>query len=198
VLDAPDTLADIQQSFTEALPRIEGLASAYLGFMRRDKDEAIAEVVGLSWKAYRDLSLRGMNVVKLLGKIVELSAKQVRCGRGLTNINPVRDIMSATARFRYAYRLDSLPLSDREDVAPEVIEAMRDDTSPAEAAMFRVDLEQWLAGLDERPRQIVGELVSGFNTVEVARLHRVSRMRIFQLRRELVDNWQSFQGEEHG
>jgi len=195
VLDAPDSLADIQQSFTEALPRIEGLASAYLGFMRRDKDEAIAETVALAWKSYRDLALRGMNVVKLLGKIVEFSARQVRCGRGLTNINPVQEVLSATARFRHGYQVNSLPLSERDDIAPELIEAMRDDTSPADEATFRVDLEEWLSGLDKRRQEIVGQLVSGWNTVEVARLHRISRMRIFQLRRELVDDWQSFQGE---
>lgn len=57
-----------------------------------------------------------------------------------------------------------------------------------------VDLEPWLDGLGERKQEIVGELLEGHNTVEVARLHRVSRMRIFQLRRELMESWERFHG----
>src|SRR4051812_158355 len=90
MLDTPEPLteeeivAEAQRSFTEALPRIEGLASAYLKMRRSErKDEAIAEVVAMSWKAYRQLSLQGRDVQKLLGKIVLFSAKAVRSGARL-------------------------------------------------------------------------------------------------------------------
>ena len=125
-----EALPDIQQSFTDALPRIEGLASAYLGY-QHDKEEAVAETIALSWQAYRDLALRGRDVVRLLGKIVEFSARRVRCGRGLTNINPARDVLSQIARFRNGYQMGSVPIGD-EPAAPEVLDALRNDDSPVD------------------------------------------------------------------
>jgi hypothetical protein len=200
MLDRPrsdtDALAAIQRSFTEALSRIEGLASPYLRMRRSEcKDEAIAETIALAWRSYRELALGGRDVVKLLGRIVEFSARNVRSGGRLVGRQPVRDVMSATARFRQQYAIHSLPLSERDATAPEVIEALREETSPAEEATFRADLEAWLAILDERERAIVTHLREGHSTVEVARLHRVSRMRIYQLRLGLVKKWDQLHEE---
>jgi len=192
---APD-LADIQQSFTEALPRIEGLASAYLRMKNSErKDEAIQEVVALSWKAYRDLVAQGRDVEKLLGRIVEFAAKQVRSGRRLGGAQPIRDIMSATCRFREEYRINSLPIG-REDAAPEINDALRYEDSPADQAVVNVDFQAWLDTLDGRQREIAEQLASGYNTVEVGRLQGVSRARIHQLRLILLEEWRRFNARQ--
>src|SRR5947209_1043643 len=105
-----DALAGIQREFAEALPRIEGLASAYLRMRPGErKAEAIAETVALTWKAYHDLALRGRDVVRLLGKIVEFSAKKVRSGGRLVGMHPIQDVMSPTCRFRSGHTINTLP-----------------------------------------------------------------------------------------
>jgi hypothetical protein len=192
-----DLLADVRQSFGLVLPKIEGLASAQHSRMHGErKDEAIAETVALAWKAYRDLALRGRNTEPLLGKIVEFSAKRVRSGGRLVGMHPVGDVMSPTARFRHDYSVGSLPLSE-EPAAPEIVDALSDDGgSPAELAAFRIDLEEWLSRLDQRHRTVAKQLLSGLNTVEVARLHKVTRTMIYHLRCDLLDDWQRFHNEE--
>ena len=192
--NAPD-LADIQRDFTDALPRIEGLASAYLGFMQRDKEDAVAEVVALSWRAYQDLALRGQDVVRLLGKIVEFAAKRVRCGRGLTNINPARDVLSQVARFTHRHVISTLPTGD-DETAPEVIEALRDHRSPADQAVMRTDYEAWIERLDDYRRDVAEKLASGLNTADVAKTRGVSRARIAQIRVQLIREWERFNGSE--
>ena len=61
---------------------------------------------------------------------------------------------------------------------------------------FRVDLEAWLVTLDERHRTVAQQLASGLNTLDVSKLHGVTRGRISQLREELIDAWERFQGDE--
>jgi hypothetical protein len=47
-------LADVQQSFADAYPRIEGLASAQHCRLKGErKEEAVAETVGIAWSEYR-------------------------------------------------------------------------------------------------------------------------------------------------
>jgi len=191
MLDAPD-LVDIQDSFAEALPRIEGLASAHLGFRRSDcKEDEIQEVVALAWQSYRSLALQGRDIDKLLGRIVEFAPRKVRSGGRLVGFHPIRDVMSPTSRFRHGHRVDSLPIG-REETAQEIVDALVDDASPADQAVVNVDVEAWLDTLDDRQRTIACNLASGLNTVEVARIHGISRARIHQLRLVLMKEWRRF------
>ena len=61
---------------------------------------------------------------------------------------------------------------------------------------FPVDAEGWLDGLDDRPRAVAEQLLSGLNTVEVARMHGVSRMMVYFIRQHLVKAWKDLFGEE--
>lgn len=184
----------VRESFAQALPRIEGMASAYLGMRHGDrKDEAIAEVVAISWKEYRQLALRGRAVEKLLGKIVWFAAKSVRSGRRLVGSHPIGDVMSPRARFRHGYSVGTLPHGG-EEANPEAIDALRTRTaeSPEIAAAFRVDLEEWLKGLGGRERRVARQLLAGSNGAEVARRHGVSRTMIYFIRRDLRADWEEF------
>ncbi len=103
--------------------------------------------------------------------------------------------MSARCRFREDYFVNSLPVSADDPTAPEGIKSMRDDTSPADQAVLTVDFEAWLATQEGRPRKIAEQLASGLNTVEVARLHGVTRTRIWQIRERLRESWEDMFGE---
>ena len=59
-----------------------------------------------------------------------------------------------------------------------------------------MDFASWLQTLSERDRDIVLCLCQGDPPIELARKHGISRGRVSQLRRELHDDWQIFQGEE--
>ena len=202
MLDAPELLtkeeilAEAQRSFAEALPRIEGLASAYLRMSRSErKDESIAEVIAISWKAYRTLALKGEDVRPLLGRIVEFAARRVRSGGRLVGMNTVKDVMSPTARFRHGHTINSLPLSETEDTAREVLDALQGDTSPADQAVVNADFEAWLETLDDYRRDVATKLSAGLNTVDVARTRGVTRARIAQVRVQLIEAWAQFSGD---
>ena len=184
----------LRESFAQALPRIEGMASAYLGMRHGErKDEAIAEVVAISWKEYRQLALRGRAVEKLLGKIVWFATKSVRSGRRLVGSHPIGDVMSPRARFRHGHSVGTLPHGG-EEANPEAIDALRTRTadSPEIAAAFRIDLEEWLEGLDGRARRVARQMLAGSNGAEVARRHGVSRTMIYFIRRDLRADWEEF------
>ena len=92
------------------------------------------------------------------------SAKSVASGGRLVGQNPVNDVMSPAGR---AHRLGE----------PHESEWV-DDASPADQAALNVDFEEWLKTLDDRRREVAEQLASGLNTVEVAKLHHVTRTRV--------------------
>jgi hypothetical protein len=63
-------------------------------------------------------------------------------------------------------------------------------------AASRIDFAAWLGMLSARRRKIAQVLAMGESTSAVARRFRVSPARISQIRRELHQIWQRFQGEE--
>jgi DNA-directed RNA polymerase specialized sigma24 family protein len=192
----PETLATMQQGFLEALPRIQRIARFRLRHLCGErKDEAVAETVALAWNAYRRLFLTGRDVAPLVGKIAEFSARQVCCGRQLTGTR-IRDVLSPVPR--HDHLVEAIPFSDDDDADPEVVDALQDrrHSDPAEEAALRVDVNDWLDGLDDKQRQVAKELAGGLNTTDVARLHRVSRTRIWQRREELKESWDRLHEEE--
>src|ERR1043165_2572890 len=117
---APDVLAEMQRGYLAELDRILRVIHFRLRHISEErKEDAIEEALALSWKAYRILFLKGRQVGPLVQKIAEYSARRVRCGRGLTNINPLRDVMSDTSRHRHDYAIGSIHPSDDGEVDPD-------------------------------------------------------------------------------
>ena len=56
-------------------------------------------------------------------------------------------------------------------------------------AAFRIDFPRWLHTLPQRDRDIVLRLCQGERPVEVARQHRITRVRVSQFRKKLYDGW---------
>jgi hypothetical protein len=67
--------------------------------------------------------------------------------------------------------------------------------TPADTAASRIDFAAWLDRLSARRRKIAQVLATGESTSAAARRFRVSP-RISQIRRELHQVWQRYQGEE--
>lgn len=182
----PETLTTIQQAFLEALPRIQRVARFRLRHLCGEaKEEALQEVIALSWQAYRSLSLQGRNVTPLVGKIAEYSARRVRCGRLFVSTK-LRDALS--------------PIPRREaimDGTPDLLDELSDRRapSPADEAILRIDVEEWLNTLDGIQRQVAEELAGGMNTTDVARKHHVTRTRIWQRREDLKETWDRLHDE---
>ena len=65
---------------------------------------------------------------------------------------------------------------------------------PAKTAASRIDFAEWLLTLPRRKRRIAEELAKGETTRTTAKRFRVSAGRISQMRRELKDAWEDFQG----
>ena len=66
---------------------------------------------------------------------------------------------------------------------------------PAETAAARIDVTAWFRLLPTRSRRIAKALARGETTGDVAQMFNVTAARVSQLRRELHDSWQRFQGE---
>lgn len=194
---APDALAEMQQGCLAELPRIQRVIRFRLRHITEERrEDAIEEAIALSWKAYRTLFLKGRNVGPLVQKIAESSARRVRYGRGLTNMNPLRDVMSDTSRHRHDYSIGSIHPSDDGEVDPDVIDALQDrGPSPADEATLNVDYEEWLEVQEDRRRWVAEQLEQDFTTTEVARELGVTRTRVWQLREDLKASWNTIHGK---
>ena len=66
---------------------------------------------------------------------------------------------------------------------------------PAETAAARIDVTAWFRLLPTRSRRIAKALARGETTSDAAQTFNVTAARVSQLRQELHDSWQRFQGE---
>jgi hypothetical protein len=83
------------------------------------------------------------------------------------------------------------------DGTPDLLEELSDrrEPSPADEAVLRIDVEEWLNTLEGMQRQVAEELAGGLNTTDVARKHDVTRTRIWQRREDLKETWDRLHGE---
>jgi hypothetical protein len=80
-------------------------------------------------------------------------------------------------------------------------EAVVEDTRSApvpDVVSFRVDFADWLAQLSRRSRRMAEFLSLGNRTIDAARKFKVSPGRVSQVRGELAESWNVFQGEDQG
>jgi len=180
---SPDSLAGLQSQFEADLPRLKRVADFRLRRFRGEaKDEAVAETLALCWHAYVRLIEGGRSLAvvrRFAQKTAEFSAKQVLCGRALTGSRSA-DVLSPICRHRRGYAIDPLP-----EKLPG-----GDDASPADQAALRVDFAAWLDTLRPRQRQVIEELASGLNTVEVGEQHGVTYGAISNMRQALRRRWE--------
>jgi hypothetical protein len=157
------------------------------------REEAIAEMVALSWSWFVRLSRRGKDPAGFVSAIASYAARAVRSGRRVCGQEPAKDVFSARARRAGGFAV--LPLPDVS--APRgnpYDEALVDNTrTPVpDQVSFRLDFRAWRLTRGRRDRDVIDDLMLGEPTSGVARKHGLSAARVSQLRRELHDDWQRF------
>jgi hypothetical protein len=200
--------APLHVVFVALLPRIERHGAVYFRHIKDpcQKEELIAEAVGLAWKWCVRLSQRGKDVRKFPSAIASFAARAVGSGRRLCGQEKSKDVLSLLAQRWHGFRLEALPTStcarheghysavhgqDRQDAFEERLGDNRQTPVPDQAA-FRIDFPAWLDTLSRRDCQVIEALMDGERTTDVAAAIGLSPGRVSQLRREFHDDWLRF------
>ena len=97
-------------------------------------------------------------------------------------------------RFRESVRSIDSPKRNMTQSPVDAADLIDRGSNPATAAALRIDFDEWIAGLPERPREIALLLAGGEGTGELAKRIGCSPARISQIRRELESDWHEFHG----
>lgn len=189
---------DLHARFQIILPRIELHARIYFRHLPvgPNRDDAIAETVGLAWRWYVRLIERGKDPHLFPSALATYAARAVKSGRRVCGQERAKDALSPLAQQRHGFAVGKLP--DHEMLSENPLcDALADNTfSPVpEQVAFRLDFPAWLETYDDRNRQVIHDLLRGERTLEVARRHSLSPGRISQMRRLFHQNWIQFHGE---
>jgi hypothetical protein len=146
---------------------------------------------------------RGKNPVEVgVHAIARYAILYVKSGRkqgNPTSGRGARDIWHPRAQRACGYRVVSLD-RDAERAPGRGSDAWREwlacdnRVGPADEAAFRLDFAAWLGALPEKKRWVAELLAEGHEGFVVARLVGIAQSRVSQLRGELAENWQNFQG----
>jgi hypothetical protein len=189
------SLSAMHASFLAIAPRIERHGRVYFrGLKDADKrEEAIQEMIALSWKWSVRLAERGKDVTQFPSAIAGYAARAVRSGRRLCGQEKTQDALSPLAQRRRGFAVGPLPEESR--LGNVFDEALHDNTQtpPDEQAAFRMDFPRWLSGQGERNGRIAFDLMLGERTSAVARRYALSPSRVSQMRTQFRDGWRRFQ-----
>ena len=179
------SLATLQDSFVRYLAWMR--KTARLSFPNLDaekRDETVASVIALCWKAWARLGERGLADNPLLLKsVLFYSVKQVKTGRRIDRAGKPRDVLSLRAYGKV--RFEPGHLDDYVGKHDEVLDVVS----------FRLDVPAFLATLNDRQRTMALDLAEGMTTSEAAEKYGLSPGRISQCRREFVSLYQQFVAE---
>jgi hypothetical protein len=187
---------DRDAKFLAMLPRIRRQAGYYLRHVsKKERADAVQEVVASAFVSYVRLIERGKAELAFAGPLARYAACEFLSGRRLGNPMNCHDISSAYCQRRSGIKVEQLDRFDDPTSEWEQLVVEDKHSTPAVVAMTRLDFSAWLESLPERTRHVAETLATGGATGDVARLFGCSASRISQLRRELFNAWQAFQGE---
>jgi len=160
--------------------------------------DAVQEVVDYAVTAFVRLVELGKADLAYPTPLATFGIRQFRAGRRVGNESNANDVGSPYAQVVKGIHVGRLDHRDEE--TGEWREILLEDrhAGPAETAAARIDFGEWLRRLPRRRRRIAEVLATGETTKKVARQFHVSAGRISQIRRELKDSWDGFQGEADG
>jgi hypothetical protein len=186
----------LHAAFLAIVPRIERHARVYFrGLKDADTlEEAMAEMVALSWKWFLRLVERGKDAARFPSALAAFAARAVRSGRRLCGQERAGDVLSPPAQRRRGFAVQSLPDCSTLSGNP-LEEALIDNTrTPVdEQVAFRMDFPRWLSTHLKRDRDIVLDLMVGERTLDVADKYALSPGRISQMRTQFRHGWLRFQ-----
>jgi len=185
-----------REKFLSILPAIREQARfAFQNEKPEHRQELTAEVVANCWAAFVRLVERGLIDVVYPTPLAGYAIKQVRDGRRVGAKLNVLDISSEYCQARKQITVERLDLYDEQK--GEWREVLLEDrhAGPAETAAARIDIGEWFDSLPKHKRRVAQTLATGETTQRTARKFRVTPGRISQMRRELQNAWQEFQGD---
>ena len=185
----------LQDKFLDMLPAIRKQARlAFRGEPPELREELVAEVIANCFVAFVRLMDRGLDDVIYPTPLTRYAIRPVRDGRKVGTKLNVRDGSSEYAQRSKGLVVESLDRYDKHEQEWREILVEDRHAGPAETAACRIDFGDWLRSLPRRSRRIAETLANGETTKNAAQKHRVSVGRISQIRRELKNNWEAFQG----
>ena len=190
------TIPSWHEVFLRMLPVIQQSASIAFRHLKAEaREEAIQDVTANALVAFVRLVELGKADVAFPTVLARYGVSQFRSGRRVGTRLNVRDISSGYCQRRkgiFVQRLDRYYVKDGE--WREIVVEDKKST-PADIAATRIDFAAWLETLSKRQRKIAETLAMGETTSRTARIFRISAGRVSQIRRQLFDRWQVFQGE---
>jgi hypothetical protein len=191
----PPPVDAARRAFLILLPVIRGIACSRFRTVRcpAQREELVAEAVGLGWQWCLRLVARGKDPAAFPVTLARLAARAAACGRRLTGEDRVRDVMSRACRRRHGFALVSVPAGSPA-AGTELADALAGHAkAPVPAQVqFRLDFPAWLARLPALKRRVAGRLAVGHRTRDVAAEVGVTPARISQLRGELRHDYLNF------
>ncbi len=160
------------------------------------RDEAIAETTANALVAYTRLVEKGKEDIAYATPLAKFAIKQYRCGRRTGTRLNITDIGSPFAQAMKGVRLGRLDRFDDEEGVWKEILLEDEHAGPADTAAVRLDFEGWFKTLSKRDRKLALKLAVGEGTGKVAKLFKISAGRVSQIRRELMESWWRFTGDE--
>ena len=127
--------------------------------------------------------------------MAQYAIRQIRSGRRVGSKLNVRDASSPYCQRAKALTVERLDAFDAAKGSWQEIVVEDRNATPADIAATRIDFSDWLTSLKPRMRRIAKTLATGETTTNVARRFALSQARVSQIRRELKDAWETFQGE---
>src|SRR5579862_8353919 len=195
VASAVPSIKHIQSDFLTALPRINKHARLYFRHVpcRHRKADLVSEVVAICWKWWLRLVEVGKNPRAFVSVLATFAAKAVRSGRRVCGQLKPNDVLSERAQQRHGFCVGKLPDFSTESTNP-LAEALADNTQSAvpDQVQFRCDFPAWRRTHCRRNRRLIGRLMLGERTKDVARRFGLSESRVSQLRQQFHDDWNVF------
>jgi DNA-directed RNA polymerase specialized sigma24 family protein len=206
------TQTAVQARFVAILPRIELHARIFFRDVRcpHKREDYVQETRALAWKFFTRAIEQGKNPLTFVSRIATFAARHVRSGRRLCGQERSRDTMSPLAQRRRGFTVKTLPVTTTQPheqcyanphgqrLMDALEERLRDNslTAVPEQVCFRLDFPAWLNTLSDRDRRVVEDLMQDERTRHVANKYGITPGRVSQLRRELMQRWRRFCGEE--
>ncbi len=185
----------LQDKFLDMLSAIRNQARfAFRAETPERRDDLVTEVIANCFVAFVRLMDRGKEDEVHPTPLAQYAIRQVRDGRHVGSSLNVNDVSSEHAQRSKGIVVESLDRYDQRKQEWREILIEDRHAGPAETAACRIDFGDWLQSLPRRSRKIAETLAAGETTKNAARKHRVSAGRISQMRRELKDDWEAFQG----
>jgi hypothetical protein len=185
----------VHDQFLKMLPKIR--RQAWIAFRGRDTEsrhELTQEVIANAYCAFVRLVRRGKKGVAYPTPLAQFAIRRVYAGRRVGNQLNKHELLSPYARRIHGLKIKQLDRQDEPKGGWRQILVEDHRAGPAETAVARIDVAEWLKSLSRRQRQIAKALALGTSTSEVAKRFGLCPARISQLRNWFRQQWKQFLG----